>query len=285
MKRKIVCMAVAAILASQLTVGAYYTNDLSFPLQSSDSAEVTGDYYVQSTLENISWGFLPNRDAEPILTVPSGSSITFDTVSHEGILEDQGRDPVEYFWQFGISEDMVLDDAKAIAASDDAHDFLDDGPHVVTGPIAIEDAEPGDVLKVEVLELEPRVPYGVISNRHYKGALPEEFPKLERLETASVDNPEAYGDVSVFCPIHQEDGVWYGEVEDNGKTMTFPISPFLGIMGVAPDTSEKVSSVPPINVGGNLDINELGVGSTLYLPIEVEGGLFYACLLYTSRCV
>ncbi len=276
MKRKIVCMAVAAILASQLTVGAYYTNDLSFPLQSSDSAEVTGDYYVQSTLENISWGFLPNRDAEPILTVPSGSSITFDTVSHEGILEDQGRDPVEYFGQFGISEDMVLDDAKAIAASDDAHDFLDDGPHVVTGPIAIEDAEPGDVLKVEVLELEPRVPYGVISNRHYKGALPEEFPKLERLETASVDNPEAYGDVSVFCPIHQEDGVWYGEVEDNGKTMTFPISPFLGIMGVAPDTSEKVSSVPPINVGGNLDINELGVGSTLYLPIEVEGGLFYA---------
>ena len=58
--------------------------------------------------------------------------------------------------------------------------------------------------------------------------------------------------------------------------MTFPISPFLGIMGVAPDTSERVSSVPPINVGGNLDINELGVGSTLYLPIEVEGGLFYA---------
>ena len=88
--------------------------------------------------------------------------------------------------------------------------FSDDGPHVVTGPIAIEDAEPGDVLKVEVLELEPRVPYGVISNRHYKGALPEEFPKLERLETASVDNPEAYGDVSGFCPIHQEDGVWYG---------------------------------------------------------------------------
>ena len=58
--------------------------------------------------------------------------------------------------------------------------------------------------------------------------------------------------------------------------MTFPINPFLGIMGVAPDTSDKISSVPPINVGGNLDINELGVGSTLYLPIEVDGALFYA---------
>ena len=57
--------------------------------------------------------------------------------------------------------------------------------------------------------------------------------------------------------------------------MKFPLSPFLGIMGVAPDTSEKVSTVPPINVGGNLDINELGVGATLYLPVEVEGAKFY----------
>ena len=44
---------------------------------------------------------------------------------------------------------------------------------------------------------------------------------------------------------------------------------------MAPNTSEKVSSVPPINVGGNLDINELGVGSTLYLPVEVAGANFY----------
>ncbi len=268
------CVAAAAVMSVQTVAGAYYTKDLTFPLQSSDDEVVMGDYYVKSTLENIRWGYLPNRDAEPILTVPSGSTVTFDTVSHEGILEDQGRDPVAYFGQYGVSEDMVLDDAIAIAASDDPHDFLEDGPHVVTGPIAIEGAEPGDVLKVEVLDLAPRVPYGVISNRHYKGTLPE-FPEKERTDDASVDNPEAYGDVSVFCPIHEEDGVWYGEIEDNGKTMKFPISPFLGIMGVAPDTSEKVSSVPPINVGGNLDINELGIGSTLYLPGEVEGALFY----------
>lgn len=264
-----------SLLAAQTFAGAYYTQDLTFPLQSSDNETVTGDYYVKSTLDNISWGFLPNRDSEPILTVPSGSTVTFDTVSHEGILEDQGRDPVKYFGQYGVSSDMVLDDAKAIAASDDPHDFLADGPHVVTGPIAVEGAEPGDVLKVEVLDLAPRVPYGVITNRHFKGALPDEFPEKERLETASVENPEAYGDVSVFCPIHQEDGIWYGTVDDNGTEMKFPLSPFLGIMGVAPDTSEKVSTVPPINVGGNLDINELGVGATLYLPVEVEGAKFY----------
>lgn len=276
MKRtRITAVIIAAVaLMVQVSAGAYYTKDLTFPLQSSDNEIISGDYYVKSTLDNIRWGYLPNRDAEPILTVPSGSTVTFDTVSHEGLLEDQGRNPVEYFAQYGINEDMVLDDAKAIAASDDPHDFLGDGPHVVTGPIEVEGAKAGDVLKVEVLDLEPRVPYGVVSNRHYKGTLPE-FPKRERLESASVENPADYGDVSVFCPIHQEDGIWYGEVDDNGKTMTFPISPFLGIMGVAPDTSEKISSVPPINVGGNLDINELGIGSTLYLPIEVDGALFY----------
>ncbi len=269
-------LALVAVLTISINVSAatYYTKDLSFPLQSSDNENVMGDYYIKSTLDNIRWGYLPNKDAEPILTVPSGSTVTFDTVSHEGLLEDQGRNPVEYFLQYGISADMVLDDAKAIAASDDPHDFLGDGPHIVTGPIEIEGAKAGDVLKVEVLELEPRVPYGVISNRHYKGTLPE-FPKHERLETASVEKPEDYGDVSVFCPIHQEDGVWYGEIDDNGKKMVFPINPFLGIMGVAPNTSEKISSVPPINVGGNLDINELSVGSTLYLPIEVDGALFY----------
>lgn len=270
-----VTILTTALLMSQMCAGAYYTQDLTFPLQSSDNEQVSGDYYVKSTVENISWGSLPNRDSETILTVPSGSTVTFDTVSHEGILEDQGRNPEAYFGQYGVDSDMVLDDAKAIAASDTEHDFLGDGPHVVTGPIEIEGAQPGDVLKVEVLELEPRVPYGVISNRHFKGALPDEFPETERLENASVENPEAYGDVSVYCPIYQEDGVWYGTVDDNGSEMKFPISPFLGIMGVAPDTSEKVSSVPPINVGGNLDINELGVGSTLYLPVEVEGAKFY----------
>lgn len=274
-KRKFAAIAAAAaIVVTQISAGAYYTKDLSFPLQS-DNEEIDADFYVKSTTGNICWGYLPNRDTEAILTVPSGSTVTFDTVSHEGILEDQGRNPAAYFGQYGIAPEMVLDDAKAIAASNDPHDFLGDGPHIVTGPIEVEGAEPGDVLKVEVLELMPRVPYGVISNRHYKGALPEEYPKTPRTEDASVSNPAAYGDVSVFCPIHEEDGVWYGEIDDNGKKMIFPIAPFLGIMGVAPDTSEKVSSVPPINVGGNLDINELGVGSTLYLPIEVAGAKFY----------
>ncbi len=120
-----------------------------------------GGYYVPSTPETIRWGSLPNADSAPVLTVPSGSVVTFDTVSHEGILEDQGKDPVRYFGQFGIKPGQVLNDAKTIAASNVEHDFAKDGPHIVTGPVEIEGAKVGDVLKVEILLQQFRVPYGV----------------------------------------------------------------------------------------------------------------------------
>ena len=175
-------------------------------------------------------------------TLTSGAVVTFDTVSHEGILEDQGRDPVRYFGSQGVPPERVLDDAKAIARSRMVHDFAGDGPHVVTGPVAIEGARPGDVLKIETLSLAPRVPYGVISNRHGKGALPGEFPENEGPQPgASVEHPELYHNVSVFAPVEEIGGKQYGILDnESGEPVRFPIRPFMGIMGVAPDTSEKV---------------------------------------------
>jgi hypothetical protein len=134
-------------------------------------------FYVPSTLSTIKWGYLPNASDTPVLTVPSGATVVFDTVSHEGILEDQGRNPVQYFGSHGVPSRMVLTDAIAITQSNLPHDFAKDGPHIVTGPVAIQGAEPGDVLKIDILAVTPRVPYGVISNRHGKGALPGEFPE------------------------------------------------------------------------------------------------------------
>ena len=237
-----------------------------------------GEFYIPSTPDSVMWGSLPNRDTQPLLNVASGSVVIFDTVSHEGILEDQGRDPVRYFARHGVSPDEVLDDAKTIAASDLSHDFDADGPHVVTGPVAIEGAEPGDVLKIEILALLPRVPYGVISSRHGKGALAGEFPENGGRENgASAEQPELYNNVSVFTQIEEAGGVPTAILHSrNGEEIRFAIDPFMGIMGVAPDTSEQVNSVPPAAFGGNLDINELGVGSILYLPVQVPGALFYA---------
>ena len=102
---------------------------------------------------------------------------------------------------------------KAIAAEykRTPRNFVKDGPHVVTGPIFVEGAEPGDVLKIETLEAIPRVPYGVVSSRHGKGALPlmsdntapagislEEVMPPVSTDGRNRPDPTTWGDVSVF---------------------------------------------------------------------------------------
>ncbi|MBK6613235.1 acetamidase/formamidase family protein [Ottowia sp.] len=236
----------------------------------------SGSFYVPSTLQTISWGYLPNRTAKPVLTIPSGATVVFDTVSHEGLLEDQGRDAAAYFGTKGVPRAQVLDEAQAITASKLAHDFDKDGPHIVTGPIAIEGAMPGDVLKVEILKVEPRVPYGVISNRHGKGALVGEFPRKPAQANPSAAHPERYANVSVFTPIEPGKNGYEGIIATpGGKKIRFPLNPFMGIMGVAANTDQPVHSVPPAAHGGNVDVNDLGAGTTAYYPVQVPGALFY----------
>lgn len=241
------------------------------------SGPYAGNYYVPSTLSTIQWGYLPNKDSKSVLTIPSGSTVTFDTVSHEGLLEDQGRDAEKYFKSKGVKSDSILDEAKLITQSKLKHDFFKDGPHIITGPVAIEGAMPGDVLKVEILKVEPRVPYGVVSNRHGKGTLVGEFPKTPASPTPSVDNPASFGNVSIFTPIEKNvKGEYEGVMKTaSGKSIRFPLYPFMGTMGVAPNTSEPVNSVPPSFFGGNIDINELGAGATAYYPVQVPGAMFY----------
>jgi acetamidase/formamidase len=233
--------------------------------------------YVVSTPESVRWGVLPNRDAKAVRTVPSGALVTFDTVSHEGILEDQGRDPVRYFASKGVDERDVLDDARAIAASALEHDFAADGPHIVTGPVAVLGARPGDVLRIDVVGLVPRAPYGVISNRHGKGALPGELPETPPpAPDASPQHPERYHNVSIFTPVREIRGKQRAVLPGGpAHRLEFAIDPFMGIMGVAQDTSERVNSIPPTLAGGNIDIRDLTVGATLYLPVFVPGAKFF----------
>jgi len=283
-KNRLLGLALAAAIASSPASVLAASSDL--PLQ--PLADKPGRlamkglgkvFYVPSTLDTIQWGYLPNATSAPVLTVPSGATVVFDTVSHEGILEDQGRDPVKYFGRHGVPARMVLKDAIAITSSSLAHDFAKDGPHIVTGPVAIQGAEPGDVLKVDVLAVTPRVPYGVISNRHGKGALPGEFPEGARPEPdASAAEPEKFHNVSVFTPIRKNSrGQWIGMMKNSrGESVTFPTSPFIGVMGVAADTAEPVHSVPPGVYGGNMDVKDLGAGTTVYLPVFVPGANFYA---------
>jgi acetamidase/formamidase len=239
---------------------------------------IPGNHYVRCTPDTAYWGYLPNADAKPVLTIGSGEVVTVDTLSHEGVLEDQGRDPLAYFAAHGVRPEGVLTDAVELAASAIDHDYDADGPHVVTGPIAVTGAKAGDVLKVEVLQLALRTPYGVISNRHGLGCLPGEYPENAGvLDGACKERPELYNSVMLFTDVVQHGSGLFGVLPYAGgtKQVHFPLAPFMGVMGVAPATSEKVHSVPPGDHGGNIDVNLLNVGSALYLPVQVDQALFH----------
>ncbi|MDX2376302.1 acetamidase/formamidase family protein [Microbacterium sp. LRZ72] len=225
---------------------------------------VPGDHYLRATPDTVMWGRLPCERDAAVLSISPGESVTIDTVSHEGILEDQGKDPLAYFTGKGVPAASVLDDAVEIAATL-SRDTMADGPHVVTGPILVEGAQPGDLLRITVEKLAPRVPYGVISNRHGKGALAGELPRGEH-------------NVSVFAAVEQRDEGLVGvlPVTEGGPGLVeFVLAPFLGTMGVAVAGDVRPHSVPPGEHGGNIDINLLVEGAVLYLPVQVAGALAY----------
>jgi len=218
-------------------------------------------YTVESTPDHVIWGELFKPDSAPILTVASGDRVILETISHEGILADQG-DTVEFLTGQGIKEEDILPDQLEVKANVAK---TGPGPHVITGPIYIEDAEPGDVLEIRTIGIDYRVPYGVISNRHGKGSLPGEFPVNEADIYTKVIPVDMANDIGIFRP-------------SNGQpNLGIPLKPFMGIMGVVPaNVEDSVNSVPPGVYGGNIDIKRLGIGSSLYLPVQVPGALFYS---------
>jgi acetamidase/formamidase len=165
---------------------------------------------------------------------------------------------------------------------------------VVTGPIHVTGAEPGDVLKVEMLSFLPRVPYGVVSSRHGKGALARQadgsaaagITLAEVMPPIATDGratgiPTEYGNVSVFTPVESGRRGAVGVLpRGTHRSIRFPLHPFMGMTGVAFAsaaglTDPTLNSIPPTLGGGNIDISLLTAGSTFYLPVFTEGALFY----------
>lgn len=230
-------------------------------------------HYLPAEPRNVFWGRLPCAADAPVLRIGAGETVVVDTLSHEGLLEDQGSDPLRYFTGHGVDPEQVLQDAVDLVAARSRGDAdfghrrspEQDGPHVVTGPIHIEGAEPGDLLKITVARLERRVPYGVISNRHSRGALPGEYPRGPR-------------NVSVFAAVDESGETPQGIMAPSSgaeRTLRFELAPFLGTMGVARATDQRPHSVPPGLHGGNIDIKMLTESAVLYLPVQVPGALAY----------
>ena len=134
--------------------------------------------------------------------------------------------------------------------------MTDKGPggHILTGPIYIEGAEPGDVLEVRILKIELTSPFAYNGFRPGSGFLPDDFP-FARTKIIPLDRTRMMG--------HFADSV------------EIPMRPFFGSMGVAPpEANGRINSAPPWIHAGNLDNKELVEGTTLYIPVHAKGALF-----------
>ena len=128
------------------------------------------------------------------------------------------------------------------------------GPHLLTGPIYIQDAEPGDILEISLETISPSLPLGFNAIRPGWGALPGVFNQAA-LRFIKLDLEKQ---IAEFPP---ESGI------------QIPLKPFFGILAVAPPNSPQ-SSIPPGDYGGNMDNRELQAGSRVFLPVLVPGALF-----------
>ncbi|MBO9521312.1 MAG: acetamidase/formamidase family protein [Nocardioidaceae bacterium] len=189
---------------------------------------------LRASAETVRLGVVDRTDT-PVLTIESGDTVSLDTWSA---------------WGNRVTPELTLEDVgRYFGESNGA------GPHDLTGPIAVHGARPGDVLRVDVLDLRLRPHAFNLSLPGHLGigALAEDFAE------GQVRHFQLSGNSVEFAP-----GV------------RVPIRPFLGYMGVAPQADGPHSSIPPGSHGGNIDVPDLVVGSSLFLPVWADGALFCA---------
>ncbi|KAJ3772485.1 Formamidase [Lentinula raphanica] len=171
-----------------------------------------------------------DNSIQPILRVKSGETVKFDCLD--------------------ASNGQITPESTVSSVSSLVFSNLDQ----VNGPIFVEDAQPGDTLKVEVLSIET-ADWGWTACIPGFGLLSDEFPE-PALKIWKLDKEEG------FAYFDQEKGI------------KIPLRPFAGEMGVARKETGSFSTIPPYHTGGNIDTKHITAGATLYLPIEVEGALF-----------
>src|SRR3984957_2540912 len=218
---------------------------------------------LRATPATCHWGYFDSSLA-PVLNVRSGDLIQAETISpHAGDDPDLMFDPAIEAIYRGIPEEERYP-----------------GPHILTGPIYVENARPGDMLEVRYLRMTPRCRYGSNLAGHW-GYLYKELGSKERVtiyridDTASTaealyayDFPGKYTVPGTItrCPACDRQAALQG--------LRIPVRPHLGVAGVAPDERGRISTVPPGKHGGNIDNWRIGAGATMYYPVQVDGALF-----------
>lgn len=190
-------------------------------------------HLLPATMDTTQWGWFNNAQP-PVLHVHSGDTIVFETMMHS---HNQ------------IVPGTTIEQIKKLRTDNPGR-----GPHTLTGPVYIEGAEPGDVLKVNINKIVPRA-YGTNFNvPGMFGEFPSKFPE---------------GQVKYFYLDFER------KVAEFAPGIEIPLAPFPGTLGVARAEPGQYSSVPPGPYAGNLDIRDLTEGTALYVPVFVSGALLW----------
>ena len=189
--------------------------------------------------DTVVWGYY-SSDTRPVLNISSGDFVRVHTLvtSNPSELE-----------RIGIPPDEIEQELRDVQSVTDRGS----GPHVLTGPISIEGAEPGDVLEVKIHSIELAIPYGY--NRIGDPGFLSDEVFIRNVRVIRLDREKM---IANFTPDIQ-----------------IPIRPFFGSLGVAPPADAgRIGSAPPWIHAGNLDNKELVAGTTLFIPIHISGANF-----------
>lgn len=200
------------------------------------------DYNLKASPQTVVWGYYWSA-AKPVLTIHSGDTVTVQAMATYSPAALRNG---------GIKEEDIEPELKAIYA-----EVKDKGPggHILTGPIFIEGAEPGDTLEVRIQKIRLNTPYASNGFSPTRGVLPKEDFERGRSKIIPLDRDRM---IARFAP-----------------GIEIPLHPFFGSMGVAPpEAAGRINSGPPGVHAGNLDNKDLVEGTKLFIPVHVKGALF-----------